>query len=171
MARDCPERSTRTVRIGEAEPDGPGGALPSKVAPRKQMKACSGSVNPQSEVIAGADAVLLVGAIAVTKLGAGAVTRADLLGRLLGPAGCCASGRAVRGETRGGHEHGADNAGGDCGCYACIPAHDVLVTPDDEVTGCDLVPPKLVPASAKRLKRVCRRCGDAASPDRMPRGG
>lgn len=42
-------------------------------------------VNPQAEVFAGADAVLLVGAIAVTKLGAGAVTRANLLGRLLGP--------------------------------------------------------------------------------------
>ena len=39
-------------------------------------------VNPQAEVFAGADAVLLVGAIAVTKLGAGAVTRANLLGRL-----------------------------------------------------------------------------------------
>ena len=82
-------------------------------------------VNPQAEVFAGADAVLLVGAIAVTKLGAGAVTRANLLSRLLGPAGSCASGRAVRSETRGGHEDGADNAGGDCGCDACIPAHNV----------------------------------------------
>ena len=79
-------------------------------------------VNPQAEVIAGAHAVLLVGAIAVTKLGAGAVTRANLLGRLLGPAGSCASGRAVRGETRGGHEHGADNAGGYGRCKACIPS-------------------------------------------------
>ena len=76
-------------------------------------------------------------------------------------AGSCASGRAVRGETRGGHEDGADNAGGDCGCDACIPAHDVFLTCGEVVTGCDQVPPKLAPVSATRLKRVCRLCGDA----------
>ena len=102
-------------------------------------------MNPEAEVIASANAILLVGAETVMELGAGAVTGASGSSRLLGPTSARASGRAACGEAGGGHKDGADDASGDCGCDASTPAHDVLLTRGDVVTGCDLVPPKLLP--------------------------